>query len=335
MYVDDIRQPTSGNWLITQFDLTGETPRKQVPLELIDLDRVKHLVEGRVYVATAEQTDDLLPVLRPLHPLVLLELDEAKVFFLNTKAKKRNAEYLCYKSGEETVQRPELGHDHRELLGTILGAPVDLAALDAFAARSQAEEPQGIDESQDGEPEMLGDFELRSVLGRGGMGVVYRAWQPSLGSEVAVKALQRSVTPRRTRGSGGRFERWGGSSIRGWSRSTRPARRGTAGTTRWNWSKGRTSARCAVYWGRRVPPRKSASSSGAKRSAPPMTRCSPANNRSVRNHARTPPTPSPPSQWEPASQAPPPRSVTAATCDRSPNWGDKWPKHCTRCTPQE
>jgi hypothetical protein len=87
VYVDEIRRQTSGNWLITQFDLSGEIPRKLVPLELNDLERAKHLVPQRVSVATAEQTDDLLPVLRPLHPLVLLDLAEAKVFFLNSKAK--------------------------------------------------------------------------------------------------------------------------------------------------------------------------------------------------------------------------------------------------------
>jgi len=82
-------------------------------------------------------------------------------------------------------QYPHLAEELRALWGTAMlvdavanHSPEEttIAATRSFAVEAQP-------------PQVLGDFELIEEIGRGGMGIVYRAKQRSLGREVAVKLI--------------------------------------------------------------------------------------------------------------------------------------------------
>lgn len=85
------------------------------------------------------------------------------------------------------AEHPHLAEELRELWGTVM-------VVEAVAQRSHANgaaEQETLPLAQATPPNSLGDFSLLEEIGRGGMGVVYRARQKSLDREVALKLILR------------------------------------------------------------------------------------------------------------------------------------------------
>ncbi len=93
-----------------------------------------------------------------------------------------------------TADHPHLADDLRQLWGAVM--VVDAVALEharrertaAFDASERRAAPADVHP-----PHQLGDFELLEEIGRGGMGVVYRARQGRLDRQIAVKVLLRGA----------------------------------------------------------------------------------------------------------------------------------------------
>jgi WD40 repeat protein/serine/threonine protein kinase len=197
VYVADVRRVASGGWLVEAYSLLGETARRLEPWELPAADTRCLPRPECVYLEGGRDphVGVPFPLLRPLHLLVHYDAEAGKLFFLNARRGKKQIEYLCYSTGE-VQSRESTGQDQCELLARVLGRPVDASSAESWAGRSLADEPAGEVAMPAAGARSVGEFELLSRLGQGGMGVVYRAWQPSLGRQVALKCMLRSGDPK-------------------------------------------------------------------------------------------------------------------------------------------
>jgi WD40 repeat protein/serine/threonine protein kinase/tetratricopeptide (TPR) repeat protein len=194
VYVEEVRLQKSGQYLIEWYELAGESARRIASLERPASDAASLPKPEQVYLDASggrpEGAGSSLALI-PLRPLLVYDSRLDEVLFLNSRGRGQSCNYLCFTTGEHQ-ELDELEGEQRGLLARMLGQPVDPGEFARWSELVDSEHSAPADEPAATRPapsRRVGEFELLSELGHGNMGAVYRAWQPSLGRQVALKVI--------------------------------------------------------------------------------------------------------------------------------------------------
>ena len=152
--------------------------------------------------------------------------------------------YLCYSAGvdcQETYSREE-GEAWPAPFSKLLFRCAAEGPDDAPAAGHEPPPPKPASSRNDpatrpsGQitiPARIGEYEVKSRLGKGGMGLVYRAWQRALEREVALKVLSAPDQDKDLHASSARCKPWPASTTPRSSKCITQARKTAGSTSRW------------------------------------------------------------------------------------------------------